>query len=351
MNRRNFLYRSSGIISLLPVVSTISAQNSVQNGNKNTNLLIEKVKLAMLSMQRASWEHGIAMQAILELKDYDLLYLMAQEAVLRQLPDGRLSVVYSDNGVTDPGASGEPVLKSAIKFDDQEQKLAANRMLDYFLNKAPKSDKGIIYHTLNAPEFWIDSMYMSPPFLSVSGQFDEALKQIIGMRNVLWNSDHKLFSHRWHNEKNEFINKNFWGVGNGWAAAGMARVIATLPESMNDSKKILIQYVKEVIDGCLVYIRPDGLFHNNVDQPETFVETNLSQMLAYTIFRGVKANWLDKGYLKHAHAMRNAAIVKVDKYGFVQGVCGAPFFNSSGRATEGQAFFLLMEAAYNDFQA
>ena len=46
--------------------------------------------------------------------------------------------------------------------------------------------------------------------------------------------------------------------------------------------------------------------------------------------------------------MRNAVHRKVDKYGYIQDVCGAPFFDNPGRATEGQAFFLLMEAAYNN---
>ena len=48
--------------------------------------------------------------------------------------------------------------------------------------------------------------------------------------------------------------------------------------------------------------------------------------------------------------MRKAAYKKVDSFGLVQGVCGAPNFNRPGTATEGQAFFLLMEAAYNDLQ-
>jgi hypothetical protein len=49
--------------------------------------------------------------------------------------------------------------------------------------------------------------------------------------------------------------------------------------------------------------------------------------------------------------MRQAAHAKVDTYGYVQGVegvAGAPTFQKAGRATEGQAFFLLMEAAYRD---
>ena len=74
-------------------------------------------------------------------------------------------------------------------------------------------------------------------------------------------------------------------------------------------------------------------------------------MLAYSIFRGVKSAWLASSYLPTAEKMREAAYSKVDEYGFVNDVCGAPFFDSPGRATEGQAFFLLMEAAYNNLHS
>jgi hypothetical protein len=43
--------------------------------------------------------------------------------------------------------------------------------------------------------------------------------------------------------------------------------------------------------------------------------------------------------------MRAAARAKVDQFGFVQGVCGAPDFDHAGVAAEGQAFFLMMEVA------
>ena len=106
--------------------------------------------------------------------------------------------------------------------------------------------------------------------------------------------------------------------------------------------------MREIVDGCLAHLRPDGLFHDFVDKTDTFVEVNLSQMLAYTIYRGVAGGWLDRSYLDRADKMRAAAHAKVDKFGYVQDVCGAPNFNAPGRATEGQAFFLRMEAARRD---
>ncbi|WP_010416332.1 hypothetical protein [Anaerophaga thermohalophila] len=110
-NRRNFIKSFSAgafFAAGSPVLSSCKPQNA-----SNDKKLTDKVKTAMLSMQRASWEQGVAAQALLESGDYELTYLFAKEAVLRQTDEGRLSVLYTDNGVTDPAASGEAVLKMA----------------------------------------------------------------------------------------------------------------------------------------------------------------------------------------------------------------------------------------------
>ncbi len=156
---------------------------------------IEKVKLAMLAMQRASWEQGAAAQAFLELGDDEMVIRMAKGALVRQDKQGRLAVLGGDGGVTDPAASGEAMLHAAKLTGDQKLKEGAAGMLDYLLNKAPKTSEGILHHTMRGPEIWIDSMYMAPPFLSVAGHPAEAVKQINGFRDALWNPQKKLFSH------------------------------------------------------------------------------------------------------------------------------------------------------------
>jgi unsaturated rhamnogalacturonyl hydrolase len=343
--RRDFLKTAAtGIIATTGAGAFISG-TAIENNTTQPVDLIQKVKTALLSMQRASWEQGVSMQAMWESGDFEMAYLMAKEAVLRQTNDGRLSVVYTDNGVTDPAASGEVVFRMAEKTGEAEFTEAWKKMLGYLLNKAPKSADGILYHVLNAPEFWIDALYMAPPFLCVAGYPEEAVKQIEGYRKVLWNKKKQLFSHRWHDEKKMFPNEKFWGVGNGWAMACYARIIDTLPENMKTERNSLIKYATENIDGCLPFLRSDGLFHDIIDDNTSFVETNFAQMVAYTIYRGIKSGWLAKTYLEKAEKMRTAAHSKVDEHGYVQGVCGAPTFNSSGRASEGQAFFILMEAA------
>jgi unsaturated rhamnogalacturonyl hydrolase len=303
---------------------------------------VDKVKIAMLSMQRMAWEQGTAAQAILEWGDPDLVVLMAKEAVVRISEDGRLGQINDNHGVTDPGSNGEAVLYAAKLTGDPALKAGADRMLDYLINKAPKTKDGTLYHIDDRPQVWIDSMYMAPPFLAVAGRPDEAMKQIEGFRKLLWNKEKQLFSHIWDDAKRDFGRRAFWGVGNGWAAAGMTRVLKAMPASMGPERAKLAGYIKDVVDGCLAWLRPDGFFHDVVDDPKSFVETNLAQIMAYTICRGLKDGRFDASYKTRADKMRDAARSKVDRLGLVRDVCGSPTFEAPGTATEGQAFFILL---------
>jgi rhamnogalacturonyl hydrolase YesR len=275
---------------------------------------------------------------------------MAKAAVVRIGDDGRLALVGAEAQVTDPAANGEPVLRAAEATSDPVLHDGARRMLDYLLRRAPRAADGTLYHLVDAREVWVDSLYMAPPFLAASGHPDQALRQIEGHRHRLWSSDKKLFSHIWDETENKLRRPAFWGVGNGWAAAGMTRVLGALAQNSAERARVA-RYLGELLDGCLAHERADGLFHNVLDDPTTFVETNAGQMLAYAIYRGILGGWLDEGYRFRADRMRRAAWEKVDAHGLVQGVCGSPGFDHPGTATEGQAFFLLMEAAARELSA
>ncbi len=312
----------------------------------DTESMIQRVGQALLSMQRHAWEQGTAAQAFLELGEADLVVAMAVDSVIRQLPDGRLGMIGTPECSTDPAANGEAVLYAARITNDPKLQAAAMSQLNWLLREAPRSAGGVLYHHTHTRQVWVDSLYMAPPFIAVAGYPREAVAQIDGFRRVLWDPQQRLFRHIWDDDTQSYTRGVFWGVGNGWAAAGMTRVLAALPQEMAAEREHLVACVREVIEGCLAHLRPDGLFHDFVDDPSTFVETNLAQMISYSIYRGVASGWLERAFLEPAHKMRSAAHAKVDRYGFVQGVCGSPHFDHPGVAPEGQAFFLLMEAAF-----
>jgi len=307
----------------------------------------DRVRRAMLAMQRAPWEQGVAAQACLEEGEAELTLLLAREAVLRQDAKGRLSQLGPDPCVTDPAAAGEAVIFAALETGERRLQEGAERMLDYLLSRAPRTADGVLLHLEPRPEaeLWIDSMYMAPPFLALAGQPDEALLQVRGLRRRLWREECGLFAHRFSESRGRFEREAAWGVGNGWAAAGMLRTLLHLPAARRAEREELAAMVREVLAGCLARRRADGLFHDVLDDTGTFVETNLAQMLAWTIYRGVKAGVVPRTLLAEAGRMRAAALARVDAAGLVQGVCGSPLFDRPGTAVEGQAFFLMMEAA------
>jgi unsaturated rhamnogalacturonyl hydrolase len=305
---------------------------------------LDLVKLALLSMQRNSWEQGVAMDAFFQQGDLDTVIALAKEAAHRRIPDGRPAMIRPDEGITDPCSVGEALIFSFRETDDKDLGDACDSLLNWALKSAPRNHHGIVYHVLNRPEFWVDSMYMLPPYLAAAGHPEEAIHQIYGYRTALFDRQAGLFGHIWDDEKEAFVRKEFWGVGNGWAAAGLARTIDLLPETMSRQKQELAQITRALIDCLLQYKRSDWLFHNVVDDLASFVEVNLSQMLAYAIYRGLISGWLSGDYEKPARSLRQAVSDKVDRFGLVQGVCGSPHFDRPGVAAEGQSFYLLLDA-------
>jgi rhamnogalacturonyl hydrolase YesR len=70
------------------------------------------------------------------------------------------------------------------------------------------------------------------------------------------------------------------------------RIARALPDDRKAQKDRTAAMLKELLDACLAHRRADGLFHNVLDKPDTFVETNLAQMLAYSIYESVCGGWL-----------------------------------------------------------
>jgi rhamnogalacturonyl hydrolase YesR len=301
----------------------------------------DRVRQAALSIQRKSWEQGILSVAFMEEGRTDLVVQMVRSSLIYLSKDGVPAAL--DGAPADPLMLGEALVLAEKSTDDAAMKSALRSTLQFVLQGAPRAADGTVYHVDRA--IWSDSFNTTPPFLASAGHYDEALKQIEGHWKRLWNPKARLLAHIWDEEYCKLADPKFWGGGNGWAAAALARVIRMLPAERKADRERLAGDLKALIDGCLAHQTASGLFHDVIDDAQTFEETNLAQMLAYSIYESVRGGWLPADYLKAAHRMREAAEAKVDKDGFVRGACGAPEFQRPGISAEAQAFFLMMEAA------
>jgi unsaturated rhamnogalacturonyl hydrolase len=286
---------------------------------------LARVLDALLAMQRQSWEQGVAAQAALDLGRDDLAYLMASSAVTRQAADGRLGGD-DDNAAT--GAAGGGGVGRAGGA------AAPRRQLDFLLRDAPRTSDGTICHVLGKSQVWADTVYMVVPFLALTGELDEAVRQVHGHRRHLCRDG--LYS------AIEPGRPARWGGGNGWVVAGIARAVRLAPALLSTD---LPAHAREVLDACLPLRRADGLFHDVLDDPGTFRETNAAQMFAYAALTGVADGWLPPEYATVGRDLLEAATREVDEHGLVQNACGAPTFDHPGTSAEAQAFHLLATAA------
>ena len=321
----------------------VSAQEPVSRPEKPTDPdpLVERVRSAALAMQRKSWEQGVLAQAFLEEGDDEWVVMMTRASLIYLSKEGLPAAL--GGAPVDPLMGGEALARAAQITGDPVLHRALEQSLAFILQGAPRAADGTVFHT--SETIWSDSFHTTPPFLAYTGHHSEALAQIEGHWRRLWNPRKHLLAHIWDEKSQRLTDPAGWGGGNGWAAAGLTRIIRVWPADRATAKARLAGYLREVIDGCLAHQRADGLFQNVVDDPDSFVETNLAQMLAYAIFESVRGGWLPAEYLPAAERMRAAARAKVDRDGFVQGVAGAPTFDRPGVSPEGQAFFLMMEAA------
>ena len=300
-------------------------------------------------MQRHSWEQGVASHAFLDLGEKDMVIALAMSAVMRQKEDGRAAVMGSEQTVTDTCAPGEAIAEAWRLTGDPILEDALNRLLDWALYQAPRTSCGVVCHLISTKQVWADSCYMLPTFLAAAGHAQEAVEQMEGYHRLLCDPQSGLFHHIWDAEAGRFVRADFWGGGNGWAAASMARLLHRIPMQEEALHLRLLAMELPLLKALRGMLLEDGLSHDILNRTDSFVEVNFSQMYAYALFTGMADGWLSPEYLPLAEKMRAAANEKVDSYGFVRQVCGAPDFCRPGISPEGQAFYLLMETAAEHF--
>ena len=310
---------------------------------------MEKVINAMLAMQRYPWEQGVCAQALYEAGIDSLWIPMAYDAVVRGDQEGKLAMVGGGETVSDPASNGEVCLRAYEKTNDEFFLKGAQQMLDYLMNRAPRTSDGIICHNnisfaegFSKYQLWIDGLYMVPPFLAVMGEIDEAVYQIRGYVRHLYLEEHRLFYHIKDVQKNQYVRQVHWATGNGWALMGLSRVIEeAINQSRTDIFEELTAFLNELLESVLQYQIPDGRFHDILDDPESFIDGTSAMMMAATVYRGICHGYVSDKYKEHADRAVDTVSEKIDDYGLIREVSGCPDFVSEGTSAEAQAAYIM----------
>lgn len=95
----------------------------------------------------------------------------------------------------------------------------------------------------------------------------------------------------------------YWGRGNGWAAAAFAEIIQVLPEDHMYYEDIRVAYSK-MMKTLITYQAEDGMWHQLLDDPESYAESSCTGMFIYAMATGLDKGWIS--YDDYADAVAKA---------------------------------------------
>ncbi|KAL2288370.1 hypothetical protein FJTKL_03769 [Diaporthe vaccinii] len=301
------------------------------------------VQAIATSKAKSNWEWGTNTQALLELYDPDVsvysdnafpgVKIPKKETTATTYAKGK--IVTSGNTLTAKGVSaGDPASLgvSAIllgQSDSSTYSEAATRQVNELLNNVPRYSNGAIGHRYDAIMLWSDFIYMVPPMLAYQAVATNnqdllrtAVEQIGLYRDVLQDKSTGLWKHI----AGSRTDAGTWSTGNGWAANGIARVLATV--TLADERRVdhrdgtesLVQWARETIDGAISAgtVAASGISRNYITTSSSFPEAAGTAALAASVYRLVvlaPETFATSRYIGAADAWRKAVVKTVSSSG------------------------------------
>jgi rhamnogalacturonyl hydrolase YesR len=175
---------------------------------------------------------------------------------------------------------------------------------------------------------WGDDTYMSVPFLAQMGAltgsgdyFDDAVRQITQISARLFVPSVGLFTHAWHQSNPDDQPHYFWGRANGWCVMATVELLSVLPED-HPRRPDLIKLLRAAAQGVASTQSGEGLWHQLLDRPDSYLETSCSAMFTFSLARAVNRGWLDgPTYAPVALAGWNGLCNRIDSDGHITGTC------------------------------
>lgn len=148
---------------------------------------------------------------------------------------------------------------------------------------------------------------------------DEALHQVLGAHDYLFDTDDKVYYHGWHPTEMVYYH-TYWGRASGWMALAWVSILSGIPENHPGYEKALSAY-QEFISGLRKWQTEEGGWRQVINHPDAWIETSCTGMFTYAIARGVNEGWLDASFAKDALKGWHALGKKVKQNGEMIDTC------------------------------
>lgn len=179
----------------------------------------------------------------------------------------------------------------------------------------------------NQTRYWIDDVYMiaclqAQAFRATGDQayLDRAALEVEAYLDRLQEAN-GLFHH---GPEAPF----FWGRGNGWVAAGLAELLAVLPETHPRYQAIRKGYLR-MASSLLRYQRGNGMWGQLLDRDDSWEESSCTAMFAYALAVGSRLGLIDGTDAgRRCDAAWKALLLRVGPDGKLDSVCAGTGQNS-----------------------
>ena len=203
---------------------------------------------------------------------------------------------------------------------------------------------------------WCDALFMAPPawarLAAITGKreyLDAAVKGWWETTDFLYDRTEHLYardsSYFTKREKNG--QKIFWGRGNGWVIAGLARLLQYMPDDYPDRPRFVTLY-RELALRLKEVQAPDGFWRSSLLDPKAYPakESSGTGLICFGLAWGVDHGILDKATFQPSIDLAWAALsscVEADgKFVHVQPIGAAPnTFDPESTVPYGVGAFLL----------
>lgn len=225
---------------------------------------------------------------------------------------------------------GAPALPFMSVYLDQRD-TALNRIVYPIMDYIAHGQTRLADGTFCRPEpveytVWCDDLFMSVPLLlqmaAITGDkkyYDDAAKQAINFSKYLLDPATGLYAHGWFSTT-QSRSPVFWGRADGWIAWALAELLEKLPVKHPSYKTILKNY-QQYMAVLARYQSNDGMWHQVLNNPDSYEETSCTAMFSLTMARGVRLGWLPASYKEKARKGWAAVASHITADGVVHGIC------------------------------
>lgn len=164
-------------------------------------------------------------------------------------------------------------------------------------------------------QIWVDCMDSEPPFLALLGSvtgdsryFEQSASEIAGYARLLQDEETGLFFHGF--EEACGTNGQLWARGNGWALMGLVEVLKLLPKEHS----LYHELSERLVRHCRALARyqdASGLWHTVITNQDTYLESTLAVMTAYSLREAFKDAVLDETEFGHIEREARAAAMRL----------------------------------------